>query len=627
MIDGRAHRFPLLAFFGVPALLLAGCGGGGGGGAASPPATMGAAPASPAATAAPAGSGSLSFTIVVPASTVSSAARSVKYVSPSTASVAVTVQGQSTPLATANLSATSPGCSAAASGVTCTVTVTVPAGNDTFLIAAYDGKNGTGHQLSVATVPASVKPNAATTLALTLNGVPASVQVILGATSVPVGNPASVAVTVVAYDANNNVIVGPGTFSTPITLTDSDTSGVTSLSTTSVTAPGTSVTLNYNGNSLASATITPSMPIANGAAATFAPAGYAVTNYTVPSSDSQYINILAPGPDGNVWYGSNGIIGKMSPHGQATEYNLAEDVDALAAGPDGNMWFATNVTEQVEAISPAGNVQTAASYNTGCGNALCGPPNFMVAGPDGNMWFSDANGYIGRTTTSGNVQEWLVGSLPGWPGGSSEPEEISFGSDGKLYAADSFGYVDQIAIAGGAPTGVAQIVNPAACNVYGLTIGPDGNVWFSDNCSNIGTIPLANFSAGAVLEWSLSGLTNNELIGSLASSPGGVWGVDYNSSNLYRIFTSANLSAGNGPAVTVTPAFPYPQAYLYTLCLGPDGNVWTTEDENTPEALAKVIYGGATSGALSATRLSSLASRVQHTAKGRMAAHFRRRSG
>ena len=50
------------------------------------------------------------------------------------------------------------------------------------------------------------------------------------------------------------VIVGPGSYNVPISLNDSDSTGSTSLSNLSLGAPGSSVTVNYNGGVLGSAT-------------------------------------------------------------------------------------------------------------------------------------------------------------------------------------------------------------------------------------------------------------------------------------------------------------------------------------------------------------------------------------
>ena len=133
-------------------------------------------------------------------------------------------------------------------------------------------------------------------------------------------------ITIVAYDANQNIMVRPGNFSSPVTLALNDPSGNTSLSTTSVPAPGTTVSLNYNGNSVTAATVTPSINGTPGTAATFAPSGDAVANYTTPNGTG-YIGALSAGPDGNMWFASYSccespsVIGVITPGGGVTSYS------------------------------------------------------------------------------------------------------------------------------------------------------------------------------------------------------------------------------------------------------------------------------------------------------------------
>ena len=231
------------------ALLLAACGGGGGGSSHVPAST-------PVTSATTVPSGPMAqvtlriSTATIPASTQ----RAPKFVSPSTASATIALQGQPTPLATVNFMPGSANCN----GQQCTVTFSAPVGSDTFVVTTYDQPNGAGNALSTASVVATVVLNATNTVALTLNGVIAQVRVILGSSSVQAGTPAAIPVTVVASDAAGNVIIGPGNYSTPVTLTNSDTSNVTQLSPNLVPGPGTAVTLNYNGGSSIGATITPS---------------------------------------------------------------------------------------------------------------------------------------------------------------------------------------------------------------------------------------------------------------------------------------------------------------------------------------------------------------------------------
>lgn len=644
---GLVHAARPLLIVAVAALA-ASCGGGGGGSATPSLGTGGAA-----ATAAPTGSGTLSFQIAVPSGNSASTARLPKYVSPNTASLTVTLQGQTTPLVTANLSSTAPGCSVTTGGYVCTVTFSAPAGNDTFQIATYSGTNGTGSQLSVATLVQSVTANATAKVPLALSGVVATVAVILGTTSIPVGTPASVAVTVVAYDGSGNIIVGPGSFSTAVTLTDSDTSGVTALSTTSVPGPGTSVTLNYNGNSTVGATITPYIGSTPGTPATFAPTGYAVANYNVPVTDywDDSYGALAAGPDGNLWYGTYGIIGKVSPQGAFTEYNGANGIpddwiSTLVGGSgaaDDVVWFGAEEYNgdygwygQLGSITPSGTVTPVSSVTINGGDCsppsggTCEDPYSMVLGPDGNIWFGDYAGYIGVIYTSGassgTAQEWYLSNFCDC---GTDPEQIAFGSDGKLYVADASGsgYVDQVTIASGAPTAVVQMQVPSYCDVVALASGPDGNIWFGDDCANVGVVSPSNFTTAAMQEWSIAGVTDDDdVCPLLASSPGGVWFTDgagdgaiYRITNLSGVAGDTSFTSGTPPpATTSTPPEIIPvtaftsYSDVFGATLGPDGNMWTVADSETPIAIAKVIYGAAGSGA---TVLSSTMRGITATAR------------
>jgi hypothetical protein len=291
-----ASRVPSTARFAAFAAVLALAACGGGGGAANVPAAL---PVAPVTTAPTGPTTQVSFRINGGSVAPSSAARTPKFISPATqsATISLVVQGQTTLLTAVNVSPGSPNCVGGASDLVCTVTVNAPIGTDTFVISTFDGPNGTGNQLSTGTTIATVALNATNTVALVLNGVVAAVRVVLDPSSAPVGTPAVVAVTVVAYDAATppDVIVGPGNYSTPITLTNSDTSNVTQLSTTQVLGPGTTVTLNYTGASSTGATITPSFGGISGTLATFKPTAISTPTPT-PTPTATPTPIATPTP-------------------------------------------------------------------------------------------------------------------------------------------------------------------------------------------------------------------------------------------------------------------------------------------------------------------------------------------
>jgi streptogramin lyase len=246
----------------------------------------------------------------------------------------------------------------------------------------------------------------------------------------------------------------------------------------------------------------------------------------------------------------------------------------------------------------------------------------MVLGPDGNDWFSDCEGYVGYVTPQGNVIEFDPTQLPGWPGGEFYPEQIAFGSDGKLYVADEEDAVEQITLSADVPSAVVQVPNPADCEVYALAIGPDGNPWFGDDCANVGMLPLTNFSSGALLQWSIAAVDNDEEVDYMVGSPGGLWATDDDDGNVYQISNLSGVSAAQGPSISPVAAFAYPSADSYAESLGPDNNLWVASDGNTTSpAIAKVIYGAPAIGALSSQRgagtlslkrVTASASRVKH---------------
>ena len=105
---------------------------------------------------------------------------------------------------------------------------------------------------------------------------------------------------------------------------------------------------------------------------------------------------MATGPDGNVWFTNllNGRIGRVTPDGQITTYDVSEAGAGLAGitvGPEGNMWFTGATTNRIGPITLDGTITT---YDTD--NAEVRAPFGITLGPGGNVWFtSPANDRIG----------------------------------------------------------------------------------------------------------------------------------------------------------------------------------------------------------------------------------------
>ena len=127
-------------------------------------------------------------------------------------------------------------------------------------VTTYDQPlNGTtpaGNQLSSVSVTQQLSGKGDPIL-LTLNGVPVSATLALSTTPIAIGTPSNITVTANALDADGNLIVGPGNYTTPITVAVTDPSGRVTVSQSSIAAPGATATLAYNGGSgLAKRTVT-----------------------------------------------------------------------------------------------------------------------------------------------------------------------------------------------------------------------------------------------------------------------------------------------------------------------------------------------------------------------------------
>jgi hypothetical protein len=199
----------------------------------------------------------VTISIFVPARAAASAQRRrPQYVSAATKSASISVDGGTPTIV--NLMSGSSNCPASGSqGYGCTATVTAAVGPHTFVVCLYSQPNATGPVLSTGTATATIGLGVANTVSLTLDGVAASITISLANTAPTVGTPVNVKLVVNVLDASGAIIVGSAPYTNPVTLTDSDTSGATKLSSTVLTSPSdvSNLTLNYTGAALAQAII------------------------------------------------------------------------------------------------------------------------------------------------------------------------------------------------------------------------------------------------------------------------------------------------------------------------------------------------------------------------------------
>jgi hypothetical protein len=186
------------------------------------------------------------FVIAVPPPATSSQIKP-KYISPNTQSLTIAINN-GTPIVV-NTTPGSGNCTGASGGgLTCTANVNAPVGNDTFTVVLYAGPNATGAQLGSGTGTADIG-SGPTNVDITLDAFVASVAISIPTPMPYQGSPSSVPIIITAKDSTGATIIPPGNYNPAIQLTDSDTSGHTSLSTTTVQGINSTVTLNYDGSS------------------------------------------------------------------------------------------------------------------------------------------------------------------------------------------------------------------------------------------------------------------------------------------------------------------------------------------------------------------------------------------
>lgn len=245
-------------------IALAACGGGGTGSPAIP---------SPSATTAPRQtSASATFVVKIPAKLQTASKRTPKYLTADVQGIEFDVtQNNGTVNAGSVFYALGPAqpyCTTpSGGGLTCTLAVQALPGSDTFVVTTYDQPNNMydADVISTGSVgPVTISAQTSNTVNVVTSGVPTSFVMSVDNQYPTVAG--TQAIHLLVLDADMNVIVGP--YDTPVTLSDSDTSGATTLSATSVASStdASKLTLTWNGTPLtnwATLTAQSNSPLAN----------------------------------------------------------------------------------------------------------------------------------------------------------------------------------------------------------------------------------------------------------------------------------------------------------------------------------------------------------------------------
>jgi len=352
-----------------------------------------------------------------------------------------------------------------------------------------------------------------------------------------------------------------------------------------------------------------------------------IIEYAIPTANA-LPGAMTLGSDGALWFveggcptyycapmpSSFGKIGRITTDGVITEYVFSDPTPegittgGITAGPDGALWFTVNglcslygggtcpisdgtcYQPTPAACAYIGRITTSGvvtdlypvAYEQSADLIAGG----ITAGPDGALWFGtilpqpDVPGpsSIGRITTAGGITTYQFPEIDY----EYAPVTITSGPDGALWFTtfnsfrpwDEPGQIDRITTTGVATT---QYSFPAGGNAGspvnwgGITTGPDGALWFTENaCSTSG-------ECGQIGRLTTAGVVTAEYPTPSGTVPGSIM-----SGPNQALWFTAGTAIGQittGGAITEYP-IPGSSASAQGITIGPNGSIWFTDSGN-----------------------------------------------
>jgi streptogramin lyase len=216
---------------------------------------------------------------------------------------------------------------------------------------------------------------------------------------------------------------------------------------------------------------------------------------------------VTSGPDGNIWFTElwdPGGLGRLNFTGGTANGSVTEFTGGVTSGfhanrlpqgitssPDGNIWFTEGANPGALGRLTSNGTVTELTGGVAPGFTANEVPREITTGPDGKIWFTEgpynSAGAVGRVNGDGTVSEYTGGVTPGFTAGLN-PQGIATGPDGHIWFTEAGNHLEGGGVgrvngdgtvsefAGGVTPGFTANQIPT-----GITTGPDGNVWFTEN--------------------------------------------------------------------------------------------------------------------------------------------------
>jgi virginiamycin B lyase len=259
--------------------------------------------------------------------------------------------------------------------------------------------------------------------------------------------------------------------------------------------------------------------------------------------------------------------------------------DWCEAGPDGNVWFVEDYAKSFARVTPAGQITEI---------PIPSPLNAenwtFFFGPDGNIWIGGHNDIAEMTPQGVLLHDYTI------PSALSAPESfsvltITMGSDGNIWYTE--GYVNDLI---GRLTPDGEITEfPIPGDAFGFTgaeqiiPGPGGKLWFASTETNgIGSIDPTATDPGSTMQIFNVPVSNpgvgaggEGVRGLTFDSQGNLWMAEQNTSQprWFEFNTSTDQAT-----VVLNPT---PGTHQYGMTLASDGSLWFTDNANN--AVGQII--------------------------------------